>query len=679
MNTGKLILALTLMSLTLAGCEPASGSSIFSSSSTPISSPTSSSSSSSSQTASSSGSSSSVSTTTSSSSQPAKMVALEAQDAVGSYTVGETFGSLCDLSVSLVYSDGTKKDLSRKPSSYLMKLTDSSGNSIDANSPFSAVGNYSLTLVLRSDSSIASPTLNFEVKDQVTKVLDTKEDATKNFSYSDVEASCRSNLSLGPTGTEKVLVIPVEFTDYPFASSSYGDQYPDAINRVFNGKGSAETGYWESVASFYAKSSLGQLTLSFEIAPVYATGLSTSDLLSTYGASAQYFASVSMAQKAVDFYAGKYGVGSTKKFDGDNDGYVDAVWLIYSAPDFSKVSYHLPGSDLFWAFCTDDVSSSANFTTPTLHSYGWASLDFMETGTSAPNVDAHTLIHETGHLLSLPDYYSYDINTSVATGPEGGLTMMDLNIGDIDSFSKIALGWANPYVVSEDCTVTIKPNASSGDCILLADHWNGTAFDEYLLFDLQTAIGVNQLDSSASYDYRPAYFSNPGVRLYHVDARLVEYKYLSSTESPQGSEGLTPIQEEGSSDYYLPDEKVANLAQGKLSQYSKDLSVAESQRTPGYAVLNANCPSRSKVTSLPYTANHQLALIGADGVNCEIDDTYASNNSLFHAGDSWSVARKGAPFFSNNKNTLNNGNPLPFVFSVLSCDENSATLQFRKY
>jgi arginine decarboxylase-like protein len=116
-----------------------------------------------------------------------------------------------------------------------------------------------------------------------------------------------------------------------------------------------------------------------------------------------------------------------------------------------------------------------------------------------------------------------------------------------------------------------------------------------------------------------------------------------------------------------------------LSTVSEDITVPLDQRTPGYAVINANCPTRTKVEGSPYIYNHQLGLIGADDVNCEIDDTYASNESLFHAGDSWSLARRGGPFLPNNPKKLNNGNPLNWVVTILTCDSDSATLQFRHY
>jgi len=67
----------------------------------------------------------------------------------------------------------------------------------------------------------------------------------------------------------------------------------------------------------------------------------------------------------------------------------------------------------------------------------------ISNGYYSPNIDAHMLVHETGHMLGLEDYYSY----SGLENPCGGVDMMDLNVGDHDAYSKMVLGWVNPYVV----------------------------------------------------------------------------------------------------------------------------------------------------------------------------------------------------------------------------------------
>ena len=60
------------------------------------------------------------------------------------------------------------------------------------------------------------------------------------------------------------LVIPVEIVNSPFP-----DDYQQILNLIFNGS-SIETG-WESVSTYYYKSSYGQLNMSFEIADKYMT------------------------------------------------------------------------------------------------------------------------------------------------------------------------------------------------------------------------------------------------------------------------------------------------------------------------------------------------------------------------------------------------------------------------
>jgi M6 family metalloprotease-like protein len=580
--------------------------------------------------------------------------------------------------VTLVYSDGSTKDISKKSSYYSVALKDPLGHSISSKSPFTIKGLYSAVLTYRGNTAISSSVLSLNVGDNVSQTLTEKTSATTAFNYADLEASCLSNLSFPTTGEVHGLVIPIEFTDYPFSQSAYGSDYLSAINRAFNGNGKTDTGYWESVASYYSKSSLGKLNFSFDIAPVYASGKATSDLLASYG---EYSGSLFMGSSALNDYVKNHGSDSTQKFDGDKDGYIDGVWFVYSAPDYASGAYNAyPSSmSLFWAFCTDSLGYEANLASPALHSFGWSSIDFLSKQTSAPKVDAHTFIHETGHLLSLPDYYSYDRTGASSSGPLGGLAMMDLNIGDQDSFSKIALGWADPYVVTDSCTITIKPNESSGDAILLADRWNGTAFDEYLLLDLQTPTGVNQSDSLASYNFRPTYYSVPGVRMLHVDSRMGKFQYLNAAESGSNA-GIFCIPDSQTGEYYLSDDKVeALVAKGPLSKLSKDLALSQKDRTPGYTVINCNSPSRAKVASAPYNANSELSLIGADNVNCLIDDTSGSNDSLFEAGSSWSLAKRGIYYFSSSNSCLNNGNALPYVISVLACDQNSATIQFRKY
>jgi len=607
-------------------------------------------------------------------------------DNIGGYTVGETFNSIFDVSVSLHYSDGTTRDVSAKPAYFKLAVTDSSGAAVDTSLPFTLAGDYTLKATYRSNASIVSNPVTLTVKPALTNTVSTKTPATASFDYSQLTNTSMSNLSYPSHSDSAVntLVIPLEMTDFPFSSTQHGANFLNALNNIFNGNGEQDTGYWESVGSYYRKSSMGKLNFNFEIAPIYSCGKTSqevNDLVTTSNAS--YYISCQMVEDAIANYKAVNGTDSTKKFDNDGDGYIDGLWVVYSAPDYAHSSTigKYSNKDTFWAFCTDKQTNAANVDSPTLHSFGWASQDFMNEGVVAPKVDAHTFIHETGHLLSLTDYYSYDITSSSSSGCQGGLAMMDLNIGDQDSFSKMALGWADPYVVTEDCVVTINPNESSGDCILLADSWNGTVFDEYMLFDLQTPTGLNAADSTASYSSRPLYFNKPGVRAYHVDARVGQLKHLYPNElSGVTKEGTYWVTEDNQSDYYLSDDQVKTLAAaGSLPRMSSDKTIDVNKRASGYEVINGNCASRAELSQKPYTDNRLLTIVTRDSVNCETDLKFASASSLFQKGDSWDMTRKGSKYFTTVPGKFNNGNALKWVVTVLDCTATSATLQFRKY
>jgi hypothetical protein len=101
--------------------------------------------------------------------------------------------------------------------------------------------------------------------------------------------------------------------------------------------------------------------------------------------------------------------------------------------------------------------------------------------------------------------------------------MMDYNIIDHNGYSKFALGWTNPYIVTGDADITLSPASSSGQSILLSAAWNGSPFDEYLLLELYTPDGLNEKDSTAAYPGNGRRgFTIPGIRMYHVDSRLFD-------------------------------------------------------------------------------------------------------------------------------------------------------------
>ncbi|HKM02796.1 MAG TPA: hypothetical protein VJZ31_02580, partial [Bacilli bacterium] len=306
------------------------------------------------------------------------------------------------------------------------------------------------------------------------------------------------------TGNVNVLLIPVEIKGYPFPSD-----YKANLELVFNGT-SAATG-WESVASYYTASSYGSLNLSFDITDKYTT-TNTKAFYESKGDYGDEFAIVETLSAAgsVDF----------SQYDFNDDGLIDSVIFIYS----TAYDYDV---DPWWAWCYSGQYFE-DHATPVKDGkefgyYMWASYEFMfdETLGVNANVDAETYIHEFGHLLGLPDYYSQ----SHAAGPLGGWDMMDWNAGDHGPLNKLMLGWIDPLVATAgfqyDVTLDSYSLDTDGEDVALliprsnANFNDGDAFDEYLLIIYYTPNGLysGHMGTDAS-------ISEAGIAIYHVDARL---------------------------------------------------------------------------------------------------------------------------------------------------------------
>ena len=462
-------------------------------------------------------------------------------------------------------------------------------------------------------------------------------------------------------GDLNILVIPVEFSDYPFSSSTLND-----IKTLTAGTAD-DTKYWESLSSFYQKSSYGRLNLTFTQMDKVNVGSIASFVRGTE-ADQETFLPGNALRQAVSEYKKLHGSNSTQAFDSDKDGYIDAAIMIYSAPNYTNSLVTKSHSDLFWAYCYSDYYSMSepSVSSPIGHRYFWASYDFFYTATGTPTahtgVDAHTLIHEAGHLMGSDDFYNMIREGRDIAEPSGGLMMMAWNVGDHDMFSKLSFGWTEPYVVTDNCTIQIRPSQSSGDCILLADHWNGTSFDEYVLIDYYTPTGLSEHDAKIVY---PEYlgkasetsYRSSGIRVFHVDSRLA-YGATINDDNRFIAEG------------YLTDEEVADFEHfDKTVRYQGQIYAA-------YVMpAISNCAGYD--CTLAADKGYELIQIVQKGKrNLTKDGSLSTSADLFQKGDSFSLSEYSA--FFPNQDKLNNGNVLPFSFTVDDIGSDGAILTFTK-
>ena len=314
---------------------------------------------------------------------------------------------------------------------------------------------------------------------------------------------------LPSSGSPKVLVVPVNLD-----SSNASNKMLENIEIAFNGT-QAQTG-WYSVTEYYSVSSYGKLNLDFDVLDEWFTPSRNKSYYGSYDSDG-YYGSTLILDEILEYYDDEIDFSD---YDSNSDGYIDAIWLIYNCP----VDYE--GDSDYWAYVYWTPSEIEVDGVYACY-YGFAGTDFMfeETDYSENiNVDAHTYIHETGHLMGLDDYYDYNENE----GAEGGFywaDMMDGNIGDHASINKLLLGWIDPIVVSGKGSITIDLNsfAKTGDAILISNHSVNSIYDEYFLIEFYTPDLLNENDQPIY----PAYYGDEayGIRVLHIDAHICYDRY----------------------------------------------------------------------------------------------------------------------------------------------------------
>ncbi len=446
---------------------------------------------------------------------------------------------------------------------------------------------------------------------------------TKLSDYQDY----RGTYQFPSRGEPNLLVIPVNFNDYTCNDIDGGcSNARQDIEKAFFAK--SEYTDWESVSSYYYKSSYGQLSIKGKVSDWFNLNYDVSDIESLRGLynDPTYF----VLREAIRWYKSQY--DDILDFDNDHDGFIDGVWLVYAAPYFnsSRSNSSLRRySDLLWAYTYWDLDSRASTVSPMARSYCWASYDFLKRQNRS-KVDAHTYIHETGHLLGLDDYYNYNYGSNV-TGvgidysmPCGGIDMMDYNVGDHNSFSKMLLEWANPTVIATEQKLVLRPFTSSGQFLLIpASTWNGSVFNEFLLVEYYTPTGLNESDA---YGYDERYlkcFTESGIKIYHVDNRL--YRYAGLT----GGGGFT------------------TQISGNIGYYASNTTSSR-----GYNV-------------------RKITLLNAEGTNTLFESGYATNETLLKTGQVF-----GSSIYNNF--SFNDGSSLKFTIQIGDMDEKGVALSISR-
>ncbi len=497
-----------------------------------------------------------------------------------------------------------------------------------------------------------------------------------DYNYHDFNQQVSHTHSLDPIGKQHIIVLPISIKDY---ESNATTENLNRIKEAFVGPNN----YWESVSSFYKKSSYGKLDLEFVFPDEwYRCEYNPLEIQDHYKAEyvfADDAGSSKLVEEALKWFKANYDF-TPSKFDKDQDGFVDAIWAIYSAPSMAehKEEYEAlyPGIDVngFWAYCCDSRLNVGNYglkADPVSKMYAWASYDFMDR-CGEDKVDAHTYIHETGHLMGLKDYYctlsmrgmEYDYPS-----PLGCVDMMDNNIGDHNAMSKYCYGWIKPTVINKETTIDLKPFEESGDFLLLTnEHYNNTAWDEYFTVEYITPTGLNENDYAKPYfDNGLQGYSEPGIRICHVDNRGV---YADKEVGLAFS----------TNDTNIFNDPISNTPVTSYTMFADNVN----SKTPFFQItLMQKNIETAKYNVLSESRGYYQAIRNKSSS----ERTQIADDALFYAGESFSLElnspyRELMPSKSHRLDKFYDSNNESDIFDyqvdVLSISESSAKIQIKK-
>lgn len=503
------------------------------------------------------------------------------------------------------------------------------------------------------------------------------------LNYNDLSGTLSNNKSVMPSlGDANLLVIPVHL---PGGNEYKTDKVKSDIEKVFFGDKDDSSLGFKSVKQYYSEASYGKFNLSGTVTDWFDATTLVSDVKDiTSGTEGTIVNKI--LRGAVDWAGSSQGI-NLKDFDNNEDGNIDGVYLVYDHLDWTTENYiqhesnpQFDSSTLnqaFWNFTYWDFYSESKNDKPSTSGFSWSSFDMMYTSYCERNkndtpdlsdlskikLDSHTFIHEFGHLLGLEDYYS---SSDSSYHPAGESTMMDQNIGDLDSYSKMLLGWVTPYVVYGTSEITItNVSKNSGNSVIVIPsnyaeisqsvedaikgnridkfRYTFNPFSEYLMIDLYTPDGNNEQDTYGPYVFdRSAMANKVGVRIYHIDSRIFKCKVVDY----MGGQKLSYV------DGYVWDGQMLQDDEAILMPISNNMS-------------------ESKNFQLPQSFDYfdQIRLLESSGINTFDKNGMMTNQTLYYSESKpFDIMSYGYQFF-NGRYTYDDGNELPFKVKVLNVED----------
>lgn len=278
-------------------------------------------------------------------------------------------------------------------------------------------------------------------------------------------------------GKRKILSILVEFPDKKFTKDC------TAFENLWNQIGYNENNSIGSVHDFYLEASYRQLDITATVVgPILAPKNNTAYKRNRGEHNPELenliIYAIEEVSKSIDF----------STFDGDNDGFVDGVQIIFAGYGKSNNP-----EGLIWPF-KSSLSNPITKNGKKVSTYFFS----PELSTNGQIAVIGTICHELGHILGAPDFYDTDYETNGQYSATGAYDLM--SSGDWNNYGKCP-AHPNPYVKSYVYgwinPVTLTPTTKSYTMYSSTQHQivyriNTQTDGEYFLLENREQVGFDE-------------------------------------------------------------------------------------------------------------------------------------------------------------------------------------------
>ena len=340
--------------------------------------------------------------------------------------------------------------------------------------------------------------------------------------------------ALPTIGSPATLTILIDFNDVRANTTHPSISREDVHDNIYGDGTTAAANYFpfESVRGYYSRASQGKFTLRGNTLGFYTLPNNKDDYIpatdTSYNQNQAIFDIVVEALESFD------ATHDFSQYDNDNDGTIDAINIIYAGDPDNWGDFYWGYQ---WSFFVDGVSQNT-FDGKKLGDFSW---QWLKTRANGTDFDPLVLIHETGHLLGLPDLYDYTDNEGVIGGV-GGLDMMAGNKGNINGFFRWILEWIPVDLVSSGTSVQRTLVASSdlssdaNKAIAVFPNLTDDPYQEFFLVENRQRVGNDSGQSNMPSD---------GLVIWHVDATLnpsqTNFLYSNADRDGDGTRKLVRL------------------------------------------------------------------------------------------------------------------------------------------